>query len=356
MRYCPKCGRLLESNAVYCRCGAPAGRAKAADEEPPAPQQWIDFRAPDGSFSLQYPADWTSCSTPISEGATLCCVGPKGYQLLEAFSYERSPEVDIEPGMPDMVSISIEGLQETLGLEAGRSNAQIVSCTDFDFPGMPHAARLVATYVDRGMATKSEYVLVGDDRRSVMLAFKVLTSEYAKLQPLFEHVTKSLRPGWSPTSSPKPHPSSSSSDTRTTGGGTTRGTTGGGKPPAERLSKEERKRLKKTYQEEHERPARPTSPTYSFPSELFGPPVKPRSGCLVAILGLLGLPFMLALYVLASILGDAAAARALPHPSDFDLSRREASAAIAAGRDSNSSPVTREISERISKRIADDVP
>src|SRR5947209_1345648 len=98
MPFCPSCGTPVavgDAQCGSCREALPAQIAlTAAATQPatgrtPVPQEWISFTSWDGSFSLQYPADWQPVSPPVSEGASLSCAGPDRFTLLEAFGLQN---------------------------------------------------------------------------------------------------------------------------------------------------------------------------------------------------------------------------------------------------------------------------
>lgn len=194
MPVCQKCGQAVGANDRFCsQCGAPVPQEihLPMSTHSGPPQGWIEFRCRERTFTMHRPPDWQPLDPPASEGAGLSCAGPGGFKLLEAFSYRRSGY--IPSGAPYLAAIVADGLAETLGQEEGHANAHVRRRDQVDFPGADYGLRMVVSYTDRGLETTSDYLIVGDRGRAVMLALKVLSADYESILPLYQQVIGSLK-------------------------------------------------------------------------------------------------------------------------------------------------------------------
>lgn len=156
------------------------------------PKPWTRFESWDHSFSIEYPAQWRVLDPPLSEGASLSCGVP--HTLLEGFGFEWGGPP--EPGGPDLVTILGDGIVETAGKEAGQSNGRVISRRKVRFKKAGHSQRVLVTYTERGLKTTTDYCIVGTGNKAVQIAFKVLSTEYDRMLPVFEEILNTLGAPW----------------------------------------------------------------------------------------------------------------------------------------------------------------
>jgi len=156
--------------------------------------KWITFKSWDDSFSLQYPADWEALNQPLTPGASLSCIGPRGDTLLEAYGAEQDPVP--EGATPDLVTILGQALVKSLKHEEGHGRVRVVSRKDVAFRDADRCQRMVVSYKDRGLETTTAYCIVARAGRAVIIAMKGLSSDYASFSRVFEEVLETLRAPW----------------------------------------------------------------------------------------------------------------------------------------------------------------
>lgn len=152
------------------------------------PERWVSFECWDGSFSLEYPAEWQELDPPLSQDASLSC-GVR-HTLLEAFAFDW--EGPPEPGGPDLVTVLADGIVETVGQEAGQSQGRVISRREISFRNADRCERVLVSYTDRGLDTTTDNFIVGTGNKAVKVAFKVLSSEYERMLPVFEAILGTL--------------------------------------------------------------------------------------------------------------------------------------------------------------------
>lgn len=199
MPFCPHCGSQVDfgdARCGSCREALPVAIAEAAAAtqsaaHTPVPTDWTKFTCWDSSFSLCYPADWQPMSPPVSEDASLSCVGPDGYTLLEAFGMAN----DRLRGR-DLVKMIADGIVGTLGQEDGHANGRLRHRRSVAFRNAEDCERVVVSYSDQGLETTTDYFVVGSGGKAVLLALKVLSPEYERRLPVYEQIMQTLDITW----------------------------------------------------------------------------------------------------------------------------------------------------------------
>ena len=156
------------------------------------PERWARFECWDGSFSLEYPAEWQEIDPPLSCDASLSC-GVR-HTLLEAFAFEW--EGPPESGGPDLVTVLADGIVETVGQEVGQSDGRVISRREVSFRNADCCERILVSYIDRGLDTTTDYCIVGTGNKAVKVALKVLSPEHDRVLPIFERILSSLTTPW----------------------------------------------------------------------------------------------------------------------------------------------------------------
>lgn len=214
MAYCPFCGTEFHIGETLCaKCGEALPRLdQQRVTEPSVAAQtehkravidmsrWTTFRCWDDSFSLRHPAELRDVHPPKSEGASLSCEGPHGSPLLEAFGLRNvGHDKDNDP----MASTIADGIVETLGLEAGHTNARLVRREQLSFRNATQCERVLVSYSDRGLLTTTDYFVVSKSREAIILALKILSSEYDRYRDFFDQIIETLAVPWLAATSPQ---------------------------------------------------------------------------------------------------------------------------------------------------------
>jgi len=214
MAYCPFCGTEFHIGEPRCaKCGEALPRLdqqRAAEPSVAAHAEhkhavidishWTTFRCWDDSFSLRHPAELRDVHPPKSEGASLSCEGPHGSPLLEAFGLRNvGHDKDNDP----MASTIADGIVETLGMEAGHTNARLVRREQLSFRNATQCERVLVSYSDRGLLTTTDYFVVSKSREAIILALKILSSEYDRYRDIFDQIIETLAVPWLAATSPQ---------------------------------------------------------------------------------------------------------------------------------------------------------
>lgn len=214
MAYCPFCGSEFHIGETRCaKCGEALPRLdqqRAAEPSVSAQTEhkravidtsrWTTFRCWDDSFSLRHPAELRDVHPPKSEGASLSCEGPHGSPLLEAFGLRN---VGYDKDNDPMASTIADGIVETLGLETGHTNARLVRREQLSFRNATQCERVLVSYSDRGLLTTTDYFVVSMGRDAIILALKILSSEYEKYRVIFDQIIETLAAPWLASKSPQ---------------------------------------------------------------------------------------------------------------------------------------------------------
>jgi hypothetical protein len=153
---------------------------------------WPAFTSWDGSLSLQYPPDWRPVDPPVSEEASLSCLGPGRLTLLEAFGM-RHPRLrgrELVKKAADLIAGAVAQDRK------GHSHARLLRRQSVSFRNAEHRERIAASELEGGVAVTKDYFIAGSSDTAVSLALKVQSHEYSRWRPMFEQVIETLSTPW----------------------------------------------------------------------------------------------------------------------------------------------------------------
>lgn len=156
----------------------------------PSTGSWRSFSSPDGSFALSYPPEWLTrerISGPVSPGAAFVALDPSGTMMLEAFLLKPNT-LRFYAGMWE---------EDQRGVHP---DTRVLSTAAVPLEGGREALRLTLTYTEGTIAGSpqpftTDYFLMEAGSQVLSLNFKVLSSQYGKMQGTFEAVARSVRAG-----------------------------------------------------------------------------------------------------------------------------------------------------------------